>query len=230
MGSTAVNGTEGIEVAAGVDRAVHASGLFGRHISERARDQLGWCGHLPLARQTRCDAEAGELDLSGHAVNQDIGRLDILVDEAAPMDLREGRGDRYRDAQKARQLHGRAEQSVQRLAVGVLEHQHDPAALADEFKRSRRPRPIQLVLQSVFASEAIEGGRCRMLRGGQHSEHSGLIAVGLVFPSTDVVVPSTEDAFAVLPQDLEAAISTSPEPRRWVHLRYPPPDRWPPSE
>jgi len=28
------------------------------------------------------------------------------------------------------------------------------------------PTPVQLVLQSVFASEAIESGRCRMLRAG----------------------------------------------------------------
>ena len=55
------------------------------------------------------------------------------MDEAAPVDLREGRSDRDGEAQKAPHLHGRVEQSVQRLAVGVLEHQHDPAAVADEL-------------------------------------------------------------------------------------------------
>ena len=55
---------ERVEVAAGVDRAVHPPGLFGRHISERAGDGLGRRGRLPLARQTRGDAEAGEPDLS----------------------------------------------------------------------------------------------------------------------------------------------------------------------
>ena len=42
---------ERVEVAAGVDRAVHASGLFGRHVGERAGDGLGRLGRLPLARQ-----------------------------------------------------------------------------------------------------------------------------------------------------------------------------------
>ncbi len=56
---------ERIEVAAGIDRAVHAPGLLGRHVGERAGDDLGRLGRLPLARQARGDAEAGEPDLSG---------------------------------------------------------------------------------------------------------------------------------------------------------------------
>ena len=51
---------ERIEIAAGVDRAVHSSGLFGRHVGERAGDDLGRLGRLPLARQARGDAEPGE--------------------------------------------------------------------------------------------------------------------------------------------------------------------------
>jgi len=50
-----------------------------------------------LSRQPRSDAETGELDLSGRAVHQDIGRLDVLVDEAAPVDLCEDRSDRNGD-------------------------------------------------------------------------------------------------------------------------------------
>jgi hypothetical protein len=149
---------------------------------------------------------------SGRAVHQDIGRLDVLVDEAAPVDLCEGPGDRDSDAQKTPHLHGHPEQSVQRLAAGVLEHQHDPTAFADELERSHRPSAVQFVPQSVFASEAIERGRCRLFRGGKHGQHGSPITVG-------VAVSSAEDAFAVLPQDLEAAISTNAEPRGWVHLR-----------
>ena len=48
---------ERIEVAAGIDRAVHPSGLFGGHVGERAGDGLGRLGRLALARQTRGDAE-----------------------------------------------------------------------------------------------------------------------------------------------------------------------------
>ena len=164
---------ERIEVAAGIDRAVHPSGLFGRHVGERAGDGLGRRGRLPLARQARGDAETGEPDLSGRAVHQDIGRLDILVDEPRLMDLAQGDRDADGEAQEASHLHGRAEQPLERLAAGILEHQHGPAAFADELQRPHRPGPVQLVLQSVFVGEAIEGGGCRMLRGGQHGQHGG---------------------------------------------------------
>ena len=49
---------ERVEIAAGIDRAVHAPGLFGRHVGERAGDDLGRLGRLALARQARGDAEA----------------------------------------------------------------------------------------------------------------------------------------------------------------------------
>ena len=49
---------ERVEVAAGIDRAVHASGLFGRHVGERPRNRLGRIGRLALARKPRSDAKA----------------------------------------------------------------------------------------------------------------------------------------------------------------------------
>jgi hypothetical protein len=175
-------------------------------VSERAHDQLGRCWRLPLARQTRGDTETGELDLSGAAVDKNIRRLDVLMDEATPVDLREGRSDRDGEPQKVLHLHGHAEQSVQRLAACVLEHQHHPAAFADKLERSHRPRPVQLVLQAIFARQAVEGGRGGMLRDGHHDQDGDLITVG-------VALSPAEDAFAVLPQHLKAAISTSVEPR-----------------
>jgi hypothetical protein len=54
-----------------------------------------------------------------------------------------------------------------------------------------------------------------MFRGGQHGQHGGPITVG-------VALTSAEDAFAVLPQNLEPTISISAEPRGWIHLRDPP--------
>ena len=55
---------ERVEVAAGVDRAVHAAGLLGRHVGERAGDGLGRIGRLALARQARGDAEPGKPHLA----------------------------------------------------------------------------------------------------------------------------------------------------------------------
>jgi hypothetical protein len=46
-----------------------------------------------------------------------------------------------------------------------------------------------------------------VLRGGQHGQHGAAVAVGVQAPSP------AEDAFAVLPQDLEAVLSASAEPK-----------------
>ena len=53
-----------------------------------------------------------------------------------------------------------------------------------------------------------------MLRGWQHNQHGG--------PMTVVAsLSSTEDAFAVRPQDLETTISNGADPRGWTHLPDP---------
>ena len=62
-------------------------------------------------------------------------------------------------------------------------------------------------------SQVIEGGRCRILGGGQHGQDGDPLTV-------DVLHASAEDTVAVFPQDLEAAISVSTEPRRLVQLPY----------
>ena len=74
-----------VEIAAGIDRTIHAARLFGRHVGERSGDHLGRLGDLMLARKARCDAKAGQPDLAGREIGEDIGRLDILVDEATLM-------------------------------------------------------------------------------------------------------------------------------------------------
>ncbi|HWO45493.1 MAG TPA: hypothetical protein VNO87_07885, partial [Methylomirabilota bacterium] len=72
-----------VQVAAGVDRAIHPAGLLRRHVGECAGDHLGRLGRLPLAREARREAEPGEPDLAVLAVDHDIRRLDVLVDETA---------------------------------------------------------------------------------------------------------------------------------------------------
>ena len=61
-----------------------------------------------------------------------------------------------REAQEASYLHWPAEQSIERLAAGILEHQHSVTAAGHEVQRLHRPCSIQLSLQSVFVGEAIE--------------------------------------------------------------------------
>src|SRR5882757_4821994 len=100
---------------------------------------------------------------------------------------------------------------IERQATGILEDQHSPSTFADELKRPYRPCAVQFVLQSIFMSETIEGGRCRMFHRRQHGQYTGQISIG-VTPS------SVDDAFAVLPQDLEVAIPICAEKSGGIQL------------
>ena len=72
---------EGVKVAPRIDRAIHSSGLFRRHVGECSGDELGRFGPLVLTRKARSDTKAHEPDLAGRRVNENIGRLDVFVDQ-----------------------------------------------------------------------------------------------------------------------------------------------------
>ena len=84
----------------------------------------------------------GQPDRAGFGVDQDVGGLDVLVDEAAPVDIAERRRHADGEAQEASHLHRRAENPVERLAAGVLEHQHGPAMVAHKLQRPHRPGAV----------------------------------------------------------------------------------------
>ena len=155
-----------IEIASGVDRPVHSSGLLGRHVGERAGDGFGRFGGLALARESRRDAETRESDVSGHPIHDDVAWLDVLVHKPALMNLAERRRDLDGETQECPQFHGRVELALQRLATGILEHQHGPAALTDQLERPQRPGTVEFVPQSKFMCETINNGGMRALRGG----------------------------------------------------------------
>ena len=120
---------------------------------------LGRLGRLALARQARGDAEPGEPHLSVRAVHQNIGRLDVLVDEAALMRAcPRPRPIPMARRRKAPDLHRRAEQPLRAARRRILEHQQTSAVLAHELQRPHRPRAVELVPQFIFVREAIEDG------------------------------------------------------------------------
>ena len=80
-------------------RPVCSGAMYGK----RARDELGWFGRLPLAVESRRDAEAGQPDLAGCGVDQHMRGFDVLVDEASPVHLANGgRESRRRAAGRVR--------------------------------------------------------------------------------------------------------------------------------
>src|SRR5215472_9698414 len=72
---------EGIEVASRVDRAIHSPGLFRSHVRKCSGDELGRFGGLMLAPKAGGDPKAHEPDLTRRGINQNIGRLHVLVNQ-----------------------------------------------------------------------------------------------------------------------------------------------------
>ena len=107
---------QGVEIAAEIDRPVHPARLFGSHVGERPGDHLRRRRGLALAWQTRGDAKAHEPDLAGDGVHQNVRRLDVLMDEAALVNLSKRRSDADREAQKRRSLPGPPQELQQGLA------------------------------------------------------------------------------------------------------------------
>jgi hypothetical protein len=117
---------ERVEVASGVDRAVHAAGLFRRHIGERAGDHLGWRQRRALASQPGGDAESGQTHVA-RCVDQHVCRLDVSVDQAVSVHLahrpREIGGERQKASGiQAPTLRPR-QNAIERLGPAVFEHE-----------------------------------------------------------------------------------------------------------
>ena len=134
---------EGVQVTARIDRPVHPSGLFGRHVGQCARDELGRGGRLALAGQGRRDAKAQEPDLAGRPVDEHMGRLDILVNQAPPVQVAQRHREPNGDAQPLRYRQWAAQEARERLAPRIREYEHGPPLVLDERQGPHGPGGIE---------------------------------------------------------------------------------------
>jgi hypothetical protein len=124
-----------------------------------------------LARDARRDAEAPQPDLARAPVGHHVGRFDVLVDEAAAVQLAQRRGETGTDAQHVGDLHRRARALNEQFATGILEHERGSPLVRPQRKRMNRPRRIQLVPQRVFMLQHLDDLWSRMLRPRHHDQH-----------------------------------------------------------
>ena len=110
---------QSVEIASRIDRTIHSPRLFRRHVRECTGDELGRRWRLTFARKTRRDPETRELHITCFTY-EDIVRLDVLMDQAALVDLFQCRGYGYGQRQKAPNLHRDADRAIQRMEVGPL--------------------------------------------------------------------------------------------------------------
>jgi hypothetical protein len=104
-----------------------------------------------------------------------------------------------------------AKQLIDRCTARIRKHQRHAVVVARQRDGSRRPRIVQIVLQFVFVSEAIEAVQRRVLRSGKHNQERVAVVIGAIAPSP------AEDAVAVLPHHPEAIVPANVEPRGSVH-------------
>src|SRR5262249_36060413 len=126
-------------------------------------------------------------------VDKDVGWFEVLVDEAAPMQLRERGSDGNGEAQKATRLHGYAKQLFDRLASRILEHQDGTTVLPEQCERSDGPSLVAFTPERVFVIESIEVDDSRMLCRGRHEQDVVESTLGVRVTST------ADDALAVIP-------------------------------
>ena len=73
-----------------------------------------------------------------------MGRLDVLVDQAPPVELAQRDREPDGDAQPLRYRQWATQEARERLAAGVGEHEHRPPLVLDERERPHGPGGIEL--------------------------------------------------------------------------------------
>ncbi len=86
---------------------------------------------MALARDTRGDPEAHQPGLVAGRVHQDVGRLDVLVDHTAAVNVAKCSDDMDSQAEKPGSVHRTVQQEIERRAARILQHEHGVAAGLD---------------------------------------------------------------------------------------------------
>ena len=104
---------------------------------------LGRLRGRALAWQARGDAKARQPDLPSRLVDEHMGRLEVLVEQAPPVELAQRGRQPAGEAQPLRQRQRATQEARQRLAPRVREHQHGPPLMLRERQRLHGPGGVE---------------------------------------------------------------------------------------
>jgi hypothetical protein len=113
-----------------------------------------------------------------------MGGFEVLVDETTLVGLANRRSDPDRKAQETSNIHGLAEQPLEGLAPGILEHQVRGAALARKLQCAHRPVSVQFIPQPELMREPIQAGGGWLLRGRQQCQRRAPFPAAIRAPSS----------------------------------------------
>ena len=166
-------GAEGVEIGAVVDGPVHAPGLLGGEVGQRPLETLGAGRFAVDAGEPGGDAEVGDLHRRQGEVDDDVRRVEVLVDHVGVVDLAQGAGQGDGQAEEGLGGHAsRADHRAQRHAAEVLEDQpdavlepFDPQGADDAVERQALDdavlvgEPGDLLRRRVLALEELDDDR-----------------------------------------------------------------------
>ncbi len=166
---------ERVEVGAVIDAAVHAPRLLGRDVGQRPLQPVRAPRHQRLAREHRGDREVDEPRLPRPLVEDDVLRLDVLVNHAAAVDLGERPGEAHGDVEEIGQREGpvRLHVLLERGVARVLQDERHPAgAVLDQVEDPRQPWNVEPRQDGLLVAQLGDPAPIGAFGGGG-LEHDG---------------------------------------------------------
>src|SRR5580692_11746548 len=102
-------------------------------------------------------------------MGQDVGRLDVLVDEASFVKATQRRAQADRNAEKRFDLPWIAYELREERPTGIVEHECRAAVVLEKSDRTNRAREVELVAQRILVLESPHVSARRPLR--RRTEH-----------------------------------------------------------
>jgi hypothetical protein len=133
-----------------------------------------------MAGQSRSQTETCQPSVAGHHIHQQVGRLDVLVDETPFVEVTNCCGNPDGQTQEPRNGQWVPDQSIQKLSSGILNQEPCLATELHQIQGASRPRGIQFIPQGAGMSEECGVGRKRRIRRRNQQQHPQPVS----FPST----------------------------------------------
>src|ERR1700704_1823233 len=147
--------TERVEIATRVNRSIHSARLLRGHVGKCPGNELWGSGCLPFARDTRRHSKAREPGRSIAAVHQNIGGLNVLVDQTSLVHLADDCSDIDSKAQEPLNCQRRIQGAAEQLPSGVFEYQNSLAVFLHELQRTQRPSGVEAFGEFVLVSKPV---------------------------------------------------------------------------